>query len=102
MILKIKKNNQHYQVNFKDHFCIYSFLILLEIGSKISSFFSSKKSETNPTENTETNTKGTNTSDNATTVPPKADIIREPLVFKLELLDYADPSSEAQANSIKK
>jgi hypothetical protein len=28
--------------------------------------------------------------------------IREQLNFTVELLDYADPTSEAQANSIKK
>ena len=28
--------------------------------------------------------------------------IREPLEFSVELLDYADPTTEAQANSIKK
>jgi hypothetical protein len=28
--------------------------------------------------------------------------IHEPLDFRVELLDYADPTTEAQANSIKK
>jgi hypothetical protein len=37
-----------------------------------------------------------------TTTIPKAMTIREPLKFQIELLDYPDPSAEAQANSIKK
>ena len=49
-----------------------------------------------------------NETENATTTttttlpPPKIITIREPLEFQIEILDYADPSSEAQANSIKK
>ncbi|CAF4848104.1 unnamed protein product [Rotaria sp. Silwood1] len=74
-----------------------------------------------PTNNTETNNdeqtkksvdekEGTNTTDNTTTTttttttpaPPKIITIREPLEFRVEMLDYADPTSEAQANSMKK
>jgi hypothetical protein len=39
---------------------------------------------------------------NTTTTTPKSMTIREPLKFQIELLDYPDPSAEAQANSIKK
>ncbi|CAF4144239.1 unnamed protein product [Rotaria sp. Silwood2] len=76
-----------------------------------------------PTNNTETNNdeqskktvdekEGTNTTDNTTTTtaatttttppPPKTITIREPLEFRLEILGYTDPTSEAQANSMKK
>ncbi len=57
------------------------------------------------------NLETTNTTDDAsttttTTAPPSTTLktitIREPLEFKVELLDYSDPSPEAQANSIKK
>ncbi|CAF1187477.1 unnamed protein product [Rotaria sordida] len=101
---------------------------LSKLGNKISSFFSSKNSddETNntveniPNDNTKTNTdepstksvdnnetiNTTNDTSTTTTVSPpttpKPTIIREPLKFQIELLDYADPSSEAQANSVKK
>ncbi|CAF4351963.1 unnamed protein product [Rotaria sp. Silwood2] len=100
---------------------------LSKIGRKISSFFSSKDSndETNntdeniPTDNTKTTTDepstkpvDNNESNNATNdtptttalppITPKPSIIREPLKFQIESLDYPDPSSEAQANSMKK
>ncbi|CAF3363071.1 unnamed protein product [Rotaria sp. Silwood1] len=101
---------------------------LSKIGSKISSFFSSKNSddethntdENIPNDNTKTNTDDPSTKpvdNNATTnatndtsttttasppITPKPMIIREPLKFQIELLDYADPSSKTQANSIKK
>ncbi|CAF4605876.1 unnamed protein product [Rotaria socialis] len=53
----------------------------------------------NATENTTTTTTETTT----TTAPPlKTITIREPLEFTVEILDYADPTFEAQANSMKK
>jgi hypothetical protein len=57
------------------------------------------------------NLEATNTTDNSsstTTAPPPSPTtpkpmnIREPLEFQVELLDYTDPSSEAQADSMKK
>jgi hypothetical protein len=50
------------------------------------------------------NLEPTDNSSSTTTVPPisKSTIIREPLKFQVELLDYLDPSSEAQMNSFKK
>ncbi len=133
---------QHYQVNENYSFQIYIlFIIYIELGSKISSFFSSRKDETNNTtdeniptvrktvffspenihdsftfqNNTETNSteestkpaneEANNTTDNTTTTATpltKMITIREPLEFRVEILDYADPTTEAQATSIKK
>lgn len=96
---------------------------LSKLGSKISSLFSSTSAsnegdstnttatnETLPNLNaTETNAtvpeqKVTNTTE--TTTPPstttKMITIKEPLKFRIEYLDYLDPATEAQANSIKK
>ncbi|CAF3283500.1 unnamed protein product [Rotaria socialis] len=54
----------------------------------------------NATENTTTTT---TTETTTTTAPPlKTITIREPLEFTVEILDYADPTFEAQANSMKK
>ncbi|CAF3534696.1 unnamed protein product [Adineta steineri] len=96
---------------------------LSKIGSKISSFFSSKSSndevkettENTPTDSSETkktvDNKGTNTTNDtvsstttnaSSNTTPKPNIIREALEFKVEILDYTDPSSEAQINSKKK
>ncbi len=47
-------------------------------------------------------TDNTTTTTTTTAPPPKMITIREQLNFTVELLDYADPTSEAQANSIKK
>ncbi|CAF1019934.1 unnamed protein product [Adineta steineri] len=110
---------------------------LSKLGSKISSFFSSRGSasenennnttnttnEEIPTNNTETNSSEetakpvdekeiTNTTENTTTTtttpttttapPPKMITIREPLEYKVESRDYADPTAETQELSRKK
>ncbi|CAF0754416.1 unnamed protein product [Adineta steineri] len=97
---------------------------LSKIGSKISSFFSSKSSndevkettENTPTDSSETkkpvdNNEGNNTTNDtasstttnaSSNTTPKPNIVRESLEFKVEILDYTDPSSEAQINSKKK
>jgi hypothetical protein len=53
----------------------------------------------------EVNNSTDNTTNTTTTQPPpqpKTITIREPLEFRVELRDYADPTAEAQADSIKK
>ncbi|CAF2097812.1 unnamed protein product [Rotaria magnacalcarata] len=56
-----------------------------------------EKEGANATDNTTTTTTTT------TTAPPlKTITIREPLEFTVEILDYADPTLEARANSMKK
>jgi len=58
----------------------------------------------------EGNLETSNTTDNTTSsttkgpplATPKATNIREPLEFQVELLDYTDPSTEAQFDSRKK
>lgn len=54
----------------------------------------------NATDNSTTTTTTTTT----TTAPPplKTITIREPLEYRIEVLDYIDPTSEVQSNSIKK
>ncbi|CAF5166501.1 unnamed protein product, partial [Rotaria magnacalcarata] len=48
-------------------------------------------------------TDNTTTTTTTTTAPPlKTITIREPLEFTVEILDYADPTLEARANSVKK
>ncbi|CAM4781221.1 unnamed protein product [Rotaria magnacalcarata] len=55
-----------------------------------------EKEGANATDNTTTTT-------TTTTAPPlKTITIREPLEFTVEILDYADPTLEARANSVKK
>ncbi|CAF4590024.1 unnamed protein product, partial [Rotaria socialis] len=101
---------------------------LSKIGSKISSFFKSKTGDdgtkkgdedeqneetkttsdepsTKPLDNNETTntTNDTSTTTTASTpTTPKQMNAREPLKFKIDLLDYPDPSEEAQTESKKK
>ncbi|UJR27971.1 hypothetical protein I4U23_009229 [Adineta vaga] len=93
---------------------------LSKIGSKISSFFSSKSANDSPKDNAEQDsnehasksgdtkdaTLNTTTNSSTTTTSPnttlKSGPIREPLEFRIEVLDYPDPTSDARANSLKK
>jgi len=91
---------------------------LSKLGSKISSLFSSgstsndadSTNETMPNANqTESNATTpeqnlTNTTETTTPSSPttKMITIKEPLQFRVEYLDYIDPTTESQANSIKK
>ena len=99
----------------------------LELGSKITGFFASKGSTTtdeassDTVEQPPTDTKsdekpakkaddnGSNATTNASTTttaatPSKSKLttIQEPLKFRIDLLDYKDPSSEAQDSSKKR
>ncbi|CAF1635358.1 unnamed protein product [Adineta ricciae] len=89
-----------------------------KITSKISSFFSSKSPEdstkdspessdtdehsTKPSNNNDANLNATTNSSSSSNTTIKSGPIRQPLQFRIETLDYVDPSADARASSLKK
>lgn len=73
---------------------------LSKIGSKLSSFFSSKSSNNVPDSPSEESSENSTTS--TANSSAKGNLIREPLKFRIEQLDYTDPTSDIQKASIKK